>query len=219
VLHLLLVLLPLGLAAAVSPVMLTEQTVLLATPDGRRTGLLYATGTVVVLTLLVGGVVLLGQSLSLPAAPHLDAALDLLLGALLCAIALMLHLWRRSDPSTSRQHTRKRMSPPAAFGFGVFSMATNVTTLALVAPAAKEIAASDVAAWEGVVAAALLVSLGCVPAWAPVVLVAVAPQTAGGLLDRLELLIQRHGRLLVVVLIAAAGVFLLVRGAARLTGL
>ncbi|MGZ4459999.1 MAG: hypothetical protein ACXVW2_09365 [Nocardioidaceae bacterium] len=44
-LHLLLVLVPLGLAAAVGPVMLTEQTVLLAGPQGRRSGLLYAAGT------------------------------------------------------------------------------------------------------------------------------------------------------------------------------
>ena len=48
-LHLLVVLVPLGLAASVSPVMLTEQTVLLAGPQGRRTGFLYAAGTGVVL--------------------------------------------------------------------------------------------------------------------------------------------------------------------------
>ena len=64
------VLVPLGLASSVSPVMLTEQTVLLATPEGRRTGVLYAAGTATVLVLLVGGIVLVGQSLSLPAARH-----------------------------------------------------------------------------------------------------------------------------------------------------
>jgi hypothetical protein len=218
VLHLLLVLVPLGLASSVSPVMLTEQTVLLAAPEGRRTGLLYAAGTATVLVAIVGGIVALGQSLALPATPHLNASLDLLVGVLLLALAVALRFWRpRSHPAERR--TRERMSPPAAYAFGVFSMATNITTLALVVPAAKEIAAGHVAAWEGAVAAALLVAVACVPAWGPVALVSVAPGTAGGLLDRFETLIQRHGRLMVVLLIAAAGAFLVVRGIARLAAL
>jgi threonine/homoserine/homoserine lactone efflux protein len=218
VLHLLLVLVPLGMASSVSPVMLTEQTVLLAAPHGRRAGLLYAIGTATVLVVLVGGIVLLGQSLSLPATPHLNASLDLLVGGLLLALALALRVWR---PRThvNEERARERMSPPAAYAFGIFSMATNITTLALVVPAAKEIAASRVAPWEGIVAAALLVAVACVPAWGPVALVAAAPQTAGGLLDRFETLIRRHGRLMVVLLIAAAGAFLVVRGVLRLASL
>jgi len=218
VLHLLFVLVPLGLASSVSPVMLTEQTVLLAAPEGRRTGLLYAVGTATVLVVIVGGVVVLGQSLELPAAPHLNASLDLLVGGLLLALAVALRLWRRPGHG-GHGRTRQRMNPPAAYAFGAFSMATNVTTLALVVPAAKEIAASDLAAWEGVVAAALLVAVACVPAWGPVALVSVAPGTAGRLLARVERLIRRHGRLAAVVLVAAAGLFLLARGVVRMAGL
>ena len=58
-----------------------------------------------------------------------------------------------------------------------------------------------------------------VRAWGPVALVTAAPQTAGGLLDRFETLIRRHGRLMVVLLIAAAGAFLVVRGVLRLAAL
>jgi len=218
VLHLLLVLVPLGLASSVSPVMLTEQTVLLAGPQGRRTARLYAAGTATVLVALVGGIVVLGRSLSLPRAPHLSASLDLLLGAVLLALALGLRHWRAVDRTPS-ERTRRRMSPPAAYAFGLFSMGTNVTTLALVVPAAKEIGTSAVAVWEGIVAAALLVTVACVPAWGPVALVSVAPETAGTLLDRVDRLIHRHGRRLVVLLVAAAGGFLLVRGIGRLAGL
>jgi threonine/homoserine/homoserine lactone efflux protein len=218
VLHLLVVLVPLGLASSVSPVMLTEQTVLLAAPEGRRTGLLYAVGTATVLVVIVGATVTLGQSLELSAALHLNAWLDLTVGALLLALALAVRLWR--GPERAEQgRTRQRMSPPAAYAFGAFSMATNVTTLALVVPAAKEISASELAAWEGVVAAALLVAFACVPAWGPVALVSVAPGTAGRLLDRVERLIHRRGRLMVVILVGAAGVFLLARGLVRLAGL
>jgi threonine/homoserine/homoserine lactone efflux protein len=215
VLHLLLVLVPLGVASSVSPVMLTEQTVLLAAPEGRRAGLLYAAGTATVLAVLVGGIVVLGRSLALPATPHLTASLDLVVGGLLLALALALRFWHPRNRSTERR-PRQRMRPPVAYAFGLFSMVTNITTVALVVAAAKEIAASQVAAWEGTVASALLVAAACVPAWGPVALVSVAPQTAGGLLDRVEALIRRRGRLLVVLLIAAAGAFLVVRGALRL---
>lgn len=217
-LHLLFVLVPLGLAAAVSPVMLTEQTVLLAGPEGRRTGLLYVVGTTTVLVILVGLVLVVGQSLSLPRTPHLNASLDLVLGGLLVALAVVLRLWRPRDHETQRR-SHERMSPSAALAFGVFSMATNVTTLALVVPAAKEIAASHLAVWESLIAAALLVVLGCLPAWGPVALGSVAPETAGSLLGGLEALIQRRGRLLVVLLIAAAGGFLVIRGVIRVVGL
>ena len=217
-LHLLFVLVPLGLASSVSPVMLTEQTVLLATPGGLRTGRLYAAGTATVLVVLVGGIVLLGQSLALPAAPHLDASLDLVVGGLLVALALVLRRCWNTERS-AQQRVRQRMSWPAAYAFGVFSMATNITTLALVVPASKEIAASPVAGWEGVLAAGLLVAIACLPAWGPLALAWAAPGTAGTLLDRLDRLIHRHGRQMVIVLVAAAGAFLLVRGVVRLAGL
>jgi threonine/homoserine/homoserine lactone efflux protein len=217
VLHLLVVLVPLGLAASVSPVMLTEQTVLIAGPEGRRSGLMFAAGTATVLAVLVGSVVLVGQSLSLPRAPHLNASLDLCLGGLLLVLAVLLRR-RRTRERDSERRTHGRMSAPAAFAFGIFSMATNVTTLALVVPAAKEAASRHLALWEGLLAAALLVVLASAPAWGPVALEAAAPRTAARFLDRLNHVIHSHGRLLVVLLIAAAGAFLVVRGIVSLTG-
>lgn len=216
--HLLLVLVPLGLAAAVSPVMLTEQTVLLAGPDGRRAALLYAAGTATFLMLVVVAVLLMGRSLSLPTEPHLDATLDLVVGGALLALALVVRLVRPRDRHSARRHDR-RLSPAAAFGFGTFSMGTNITTLALVVPAAKEVASSHAPSWGRLVAAVLLVALACLPAWGPVALVSSAPATAGRLLDRVEDLLHRHGRLLVVLLLAAGGTFLVGRGVMRLAAL
>lgn len=217
-LHLLLVLVPLGLAASVSPVMLTEQTVLLAAPGGRRAGLLYAAGAATVLVLLVAAVLVMGRSLSLPTAPHLDATLDLVVGGALVALALAVHLVPARERQPSRRGPRQ-LGPAAALGFGVFSMGTNVTTLALVVPAAKEIAAASVPTWGRLLASALLVALACLPAWGPVLLVAAAPTAAGRFLGRVEDLLHRHGRLLAVLLVAGAGVFLLGRGAIRLAAL
>ena len=52
------VVIPLGLGGAVSPVMLTEQTVLLAGPDGRRAGVRYAAGVVLTTFVIVVAIVL-----------------------------------------------------------------------------------------------------------------------------------------------------------------
>ncbi|HSE09805.1 MAG TPA: GAP family protein [Nocardioidaceae bacterium] len=218
-LHLLLVVVPLGLAAGVSPVMLTEQTVLLAAPGGRRAAWLYTTGTVTVLVLFALGLLVLGRRLSLPSAPHLDATLDLWIGAGLLVLAVAVHLlWPRDRGNGSRRRTR-HLSSPAAFGFGAFAMATNVTTLALVVAATREVAASPVATWQRLLASALIVVLACLPAWGPIALAASAPHTADKVLEELDGLLRRYGRLLVLLLVAAGGVFLLVRGVIRLIDL
>jgi threonine/homoserine/homoserine lactone efflux protein len=217
VLQLLFAVVPLGLAASVSPVMLTEQTVLLASRGGRRTGLLYAAGAAAVIASLVGAILVVGRSLSLPSTPHLDASLDLCIGGLLIALAVVLHRWRPRLRGAGRR-SHGPMTPPAALAFGVLSMVTNVTTLALVVPAAKDIAASHLQTWQHLTAAAFLVALACLPAWAPVALESAAPETAGRLLDRVERFIHRRGRQLVLLLIAGVGVVLLVRGAIRMIG-
>jgi formate hydrogenlyase subunit 4 len=168
VLAALAVVIPLGLGGAVSPVMLTEQTVLLAGPDGGRRGVRYAAGVVLTTFVIVVAIVLFGRAISLPTEPHLDATLDLVLGLILVNVAafvLVLGRRRVGSPSRKRGDDRRRASGSrharAAFPFGVFSMATNVTTLALIAAAAKEISRAD--AEIAAVAVLVLVLVGLVP--------------------------------------------------------
>ena len=210
------VVVPLGLAGALSPVMLTEQTVLLAGPDGRRVASRYAAGAALALALFAGVLVLFGRSISLPQEPHLDATLDLVLGTLLLALAAVV---RRSRPHERRSHpARAELSPRAALAFGVAAMATNVTTLALAVPAAKEIAASDLAAPGRALAVIVLVVLASAPAWVPVALAEVAPGPAERGLRAVADLISRRGRLLTVWLLAVFGLLLDLRGVLRLLG-
>ena len=159
------VIIPLGLGGAVSPVMLTEQTVLLAGPDGARAGVRYAGGVVLTTSMIVVALVLFGRAISLPTRPHLDATLDLVLGLVLVLLAvLVLVLGRRRSGSQSRAGGDARPASGsrqarAAFPFGVFAMATNFTTLALVAPAAKEISRADVEIAAAAVLVLVLVGL------------------------------------------------------------
>ena len=214
---------PLGLAGAVSPVLLTEQTVLLAGPGGARAGVRFAAGAALVLLIIVCTLVLFGRAISLPTAPKLNATLDLILGLALLVVAVVVReVDRRRAAGAGAGPDDKEPSSPhrsqAAFPFGAFSMATNFTTLALMAPAAKEISTAGVDIAGRAVLVLVLVGLATIPAWLPVALVRVAPGPAQRILAALQMLIARHGRTAVVVLLGAGGLFFVVRGIVRLIG-
>jgi hypothetical protein len=216
---------PLGLAGAVSPVMLTEQTVLLAGPDGDRAGPRFAAGVVLVLLIVVSAVVLFGRAISLPTEPHLDASLDLVLGLALLSLAALVHAvgGRRRARSKRRNGAHRRGSSisrraQAAFPFGAFSMATNVTTLALIVPAAKEISTADVDIVGRTILVFVLVALAATPAWLPIALTKVAPDAGRRLFGAVQTLIDRHGRTAIVLLLGSGGLFFVGRGTIRLLG-
>ena len=219
------VVIPLGLGGAVSPVMLTEQTVLLAGPDGGRAGVRYAAGVVLTTFVIVVAIVLFGRAISLPTKPHLDAALDLVLGLVLVNLAvLVLVLGRRRGGSPSRKGGDDPRRPSgsgqarAAFPFGVFSMATNVTTLALIAAAAKEISRADAEIAGVAVLILVLVGLVTTPAWVPLALTRVAPGPSQRAFAALREQIARRGRVVTVGLLSAAGLFFIGRGLIRMLG-
>jgi threonine/homoserine/homoserine lactone efflux protein len=215
-LHVLALIIPLGFAAAVSPVMLTEQTVVLAGPNGRRSGIFYAIGAVATMAVFIAILLLFGHSISLPKEPHLDSTLDIVVGALLIALGTFIRLRRPTEKV--EKPPRGEMDARAALAFGVVSMMTNFTTLALVIPAAKEISSSHLNALEGVVVALVLLALSSIPAWVPVALTAIAPGPAERGLHAIRDFIARSGRLATVVLLVLVGAFFVVRGIARLAG-
>jgi hypothetical protein len=214
VVQVLALIVPFGLAGAVSPVMLVEQTVILAGPDGKRAGTRYAAGAALALLLFVSVLVLFGRAISLPQEPHLDATLDIVIGSLLVVFALAIR-WRRPRQRNAHR-ARRKMGPREALGFGVFSMATNFTTLALVVPAAKEIASSNLDLAGRAIVIAVLVVLASTPAWLPVALTAVAPGAAERGLLAIGDLIEQRGRLLTVLFVTGLGLLLVFRGILRL---
>ena len=224
VLAALAVIIPLGLGGAISPVMLTEQTVLLAGSDGGRAGARYAAGVILTTCVIVVAIVLFGRAISLPTEPHLDATLDLVLGLVLVNVAVLVVVsGRRRGGSPSRKGGDDRSASGsrkarAAFAFGVFAMATNFTTLALLAPAAKEISNADVVIAAEALLVLVLVGLVCMPAWVPVALSRVAPGPSRRGLVAVRDQIARRGRGFTVGLLSAAGLFFIARGVGRLLG-
>jgi threonine/homoserine/homoserine lactone efflux protein len=200
---------PLGFAAALSPMMLTEQTVLLAGRDGRRSASRFALGTALVTMVYVGVLVLWGHAISLSERPTLSASMDVVAGVVLVLLAVAIQV---RHPAKSKRPIRAEMGPRAAFGFGVFSMATNFTSLAVLLPAAKDVAADVTNVVGRVALIAVLVVLATMPAWVPLAATGVAPGTAQRGLDWLSNLISQNGRRIAVILIAALGIVLIARG-------
>jgi hypothetical protein len=212
------VVVPLGLAAAVSPVMLAEQTVLVAGPAGRRAGAWYAAGTALVVAALCASVEILGRSVSLPRVPRPDAALDVVLGVALLLLAVVVARGRRRAHRAPSRGPVRGLGPVAAFGFGVFSMGTDLTTLALVLVAARDVAASGSSEVVQLLAVLILIVMATVPAWAPLA-AASAPGGAGlAALDAVGRFMDRHGRTMMVGILVAVGAVLIGRGMLRFAG-
>ena len=153
-----------------------------------------------------------------------ERAWSLQIGLVLVNVAvLVLVSGRRRRGSPSRKGGDGRgasgsRQPRAAFAFGVFSMATNVTTLALIAPAAKEISRADVEITAEVVLVVVLVGLVSMPASVPLALTRVAPGPSQRGLAAVRDQIARRGRGFTVGLLSAAGLFFIGRGLIRLLG-
>jgi hypothetical protein len=184
----------------------------------------YAAGVVLTAFVIVVAIVLFGRAISLPTEPHLDATLDLVLGLVLVNMAVLVRVWgRRRGGSPSRTGGDDRGASGsrhalAVFAFGAFAMATNVTTLALIAPAAKEISRADVEIAAEAALVLVLVGLVCMPAWVPVALTRVAPGPSQRGLAAVRDQIARRGRGFTVGLLSAAGLFFIGRGLTRLLG-
>lgn len=213
------VVVPLALIGAVSPVMLSEQTVLLSGRDGHRVAARYAIGVAATLLAIVSALVVFGRSIALPTEPSLSATLDIILGSVLLVLAAAVQIRQhRNHPDRPKKLEQRALSPNAALGFGVFSMATNFTTMAILVPVAKEIAASGLDAVARVVVVLVVVVVAALPAWLPLALSLVVPGPADRGLRAVENLINRRGAELTALLLAALGLFLIVRGIVHLPG-
>jgi hypothetical protein len=162
----------------------------------------------------LGALVAWGHAISLPKRPTLSASMDIVAGVLLGLVAVVV---QRRPPRRQRDRpTPTERGPAAAFGFGVFSMATNFTSLAILLPGAKDIAASSLVVIGRIVMVAGLVVLTTMPAWIPIATTRIAPGPAQRGLDALGHVISEYGRRVAVVVLAALGVVLIDRGILRI---
>jgi len=213
--HLIQQVLPLALGAAFSPTVLAISLLILSGPHGRaRMGIFTVTNVATLAAIGVAWVFLLKHSTAGGDSASKDAAtatVDTTLGMILLIIGARAAL---REPRAKEQHDTSEAEP--ALGkyalLGVVMMLSNLTTLALFLPAAKEIAIAGVSAPQRIGVLAMLVVIATVTAWGPLLMSVAAPTAADRVLSSLDRFTTRHAKAITVTVCFGFGAYLIVKG-------
>ena len=210
------VLLPLALGAAISPTMLAAIVLVLSGRHGRARAVVFTIGNVLVLTAVgIGGLILFQRATEHASSGNTSAAsaaIDVVLGAVLIVLAARMVLRHHDDNVKHPGGGDDQLHLRRYFIFGVGMMVVNVSTLVLFIAATKEIAVAHVSDADRAVALAFLVVVASVTAWLPTLLTFLAPQASQRVLGKIGDYAKRHGRQVGGVIVAAIGVYLIVKG-------
>jgi hypothetical protein len=200
---------PLALAAAISPVVFLLQLNTLTGPRPIARGTALTAGAALVL--IIGstlGVVLGGTGFS--TRNTLQAAINIAFGVLLILVGLRA-LLRPPKPKPSDSEA-KPTSVGRSFLAGAGGMASNVTTFALYIPALALIAGSELPLGQRGLAALIILLITLMVAWVPLVLAVAVPGASTRLLPAVGRWMTANNRWIQVVLGLGFGIWLLVKG-------
>ncbi|RJQ46373.1 MAG: hypothetical protein C4534_02785 [Gaiellales bacterium] len=206
----LLEILPLALAASLSPTALGfEITILSGKGNGRRNSLLFVLGAALFLVVLGLLVMLVFRHTVIPSDHHrkLSAWIDIVLGFSIILLVARSFLPRKKKKKSGGSSRRR---PYLIVGF--LFMAINTSTIIPFVAASKTIADARLPLLG---AATLFAALVLMTVWMiafPVVFSYAAPRSSGRALERMGAFMERHGSQLVRVFFLAAGVYLAVKG-------
>jgi threonine/homoserine/homoserine lactone efflux protein len=214
--------LPFALGGMVSPTVLALAMLIMASPDhGRRKGLAYFLGTLTFSVLFVAALHLFLHSLGMThpsrSKQQTEAIIDIVIGALLVIWAIV-RVLRGSPPAKAKHEERakRQLSFAAAFGVGFVMMATNLSTLPLYALAVRVVDKSSLSMTDKLIEFAIITAIILVPAWLPVALAYIAPRQSQRVLDWLREFLVRHSRLIITVILAGFGFYLIIKGGPKL---
>jgi hypothetical protein len=204
---------PLALAAAISPVLFLLQLNTLTGPRPLARGSALTAGAAIVLIVGSTLAVALGGT-GFSTRSTLQAAINIGFGVLLIAVGLRALLKppkpKPPDPDV------KPASIGRSFLAGAGGMASNVTTFALYVPALALIAGSELPLGQRGLAGLTILVLTLMVAWVPLLLAATVPVASRRLLPALGRWMTDNNRWIQVVLGLGFGIWLLAKG---LTGL
>ena len=204
---------PLALAAAISPVLFLLQvnTLTGARPIARGSALTAGAGVVLIVLSTIG--VHLGDT-GFSTNDGLQATINIALGALLVAVGLRGLFWApKPKPRTAYP---KPTSVTRSFLAGAGGMASNITTFALYIPALVLIADSDLPLGQQGVAALVILVLTLMVAWLPLALAVAVPGASTRLLPALGDWMSANNRWIQVALGFGFGIWLLMTGVSGL---
>ena len=204
---------PMALAAAISPVIFLLQLNTLTGPRPlARASALTAGAAVVLIVVSTIGVALGGTGFATN--DTLQAAINIGIGALLVAMGI------RALVRPPRPHAADDADSPRGVGrsflAGAGAMATNLTTFALYTPALAAIAASGLPLGQRGLAALTILVITLTVAWVPLVLAATIPAASRRVLPAMGRWMAANSRWTQVVLGLGFGAWLIAAGAVDL---
>jgi hypothetical protein len=198
---------PLALAAAISPVLFLLQlnTLTGTRPIARGSALTAGAAIVLIAGSTIG--VLVGET-GFSTNDTLQAWVNIAFGALLVLVGLRALV----RPRPSRSPDAKAGSLRASFMMGAGGMASNVTTFALYIPALALIAGSGLPLAQQGIASLVILVITLMVAWVPLLLAAVVPGASTRLLPAVGGWMRANDRWIQVVLGFGFGIWLLAKG-------
>jgi hypothetical protein len=221
-----------ALLAAISPAALLVMAVFLSSAEPRRIAVTYTLGAFVmtVVAAIAGLIIIRTAGLNLPHGhdPRYGLRLGLGVLALAGAVVLLLRYRSASRDSTKSGNSDKsdksskglisrltaHPSPRTAFIAGLILFAPSATFLAAV----QVIATSNASVVIIAVGILIVVTLGVLLVWVPLIAFFAAPDATTRALAASNGWLRSHGRKLAVAALALAGLILIVNGALGLSG-
>ena len=213
--------LPLAIAAAISPIPIIGVVLMLVTPRARSNSLMFVVGWLVGLAVVgtIGLTVASAASASDNGSPSSGAdTFQIVLGALLLIFAL--RQWRKRPKAGSEQEMPKWMStvdhftPLKAAAMGVVLSAVNPKNLLLTLAAATSIASTNISGADQVVAFVIYALIATIGVAAPVVVYFTMGKRAAPILDNLKTWLAHNNAAIMAVLFLVIGAKVLGQGLA-----
>ncbi len=213
--------LPLAIAAAISPIPIIGVVLMLVTPRARSNGLMFVVGWLVGLAAVgtIGLTVASAASASDNGSPSSGAdTFQIVLGALFLIFAL--RQWRKRPKAGSEEEMPKWMSavdhftPLKAAAMGVVLSAVNPKNLLLTLAAATSIASTNISGADQVVAFVIYALIATIGVAAPVVVYFTMGKRAAPILDNVKTWLAHNNAAIMAVLFLVIGAKVLGQGIA-----
>lgn len=206
---------PLAAGAAVSPAVLGASLELLAAfkQHGRRMLFIYLAGAALVVVAVLALAILLPQRPQTRGDRLVSDVVDLALGALLLAFAVVLIVRR---PKPRKDSTNRLLSSRwvwlGVLGLGLFMMATNLSTLVLLLAGSHVVHSSHAGGTAALLGYGILVVGALLPILLPLCWALISPASASRVLGGFSAVIAKHSRVIGIVVCLLTAAYLLLRG-------
>ncbi len=224
---LLIQIIPLSWAAAVSPTALSLFLVMMSQTDNPKlAGLSFYFGAIVVLLITVFIGILLGNGLTLSghSDPMTIAAIDLFLGAILVLLGIR-NLFNKGAESSGRALFKYLNVDSTAtiftkfkrfFTVGLLTFLINFSTAIFVLAAARQIGLANAGLFPDIAAILLLTMITLVLIELPLLFFFIMPETAAKLMNPVNKWISSNGNYLIAAFLLFIGLLIIYNGAVRL---